>query len=367
VTRVLLIADRAMARHEHRLLNRLDVGLSDEGVRVTLAAPAGGERARRGSLSEILTYDPPAPFATTRARAARLVEQIGRPAGGEAVIVHAWGEGCWTLAVEVAAMLHAPLVVEVWAARLVRRLPAIERRARRRAALPCMLFTAPSTGLRDAIDAQRVRTPVRLVHWGVYAHGKRPVREEAAPPSVAILALGADPLSVDAALEGVAAIAAHRDDLLVLLDDRAVRRRPPLWQAVRDAGLLDNLTLVADMEAQREAVLEADVLLQPEATGEIRSITLEALASGMVVVAQRDTTSDTLTGDSPAILLEDASSRAWERAVRDALADQAGDGERAGRGLEFVRKSRRASDQIAALLRIYDGLTSPRAGAAPSE
>lgn len=367
MTRVLLIADRAMASHEHRLLNRLDVGLSDEGLRVTLGAPAGALPIRRASLSEVVEYDPPAPFVTTRMRAARLVERIGRPGAQESTIVHAWGEGAWALAVEVAALLHAPLVIEVWAARLIGRLPRIERRVRRRATLPCMLFTAPSTGLRDAIDARRIRTPVRLVHWGVYAHGKRAVREEAAPPSVAILAIGADPLSVDAAIEGVAAIASQRDDLLVLLDDRAVRRRPALWKAVRDAGLLDNLTLVADMESQREAVLEADVLLQPEATGELRSITLEALAAGMVVVAQRDTTSDTLTGDSPAILLEDASSRAWDRAVRDALADQAGPGQRPALGLEFVRKSRRASDQIAALLRIYDGLTSPRADAAAPE
>lgn len=366
MTRVIFIADASFARREHRLLNRLDVGLSDEGVRVTLAAPEGALPARRGSLSDVLDYESPSPFVTTHMRAVRLVESLGRAGvGDDDIVVHAWGERGWGLALEVANLLGAALVLEVWAARLVRRLGPLERRARRMRGLGPVLYCAPSTALRDAIDRSRVRRPVRLVHWGVYASTALRARPDASPPSVAILATGDDPAGIGAAIEGAAAIANQRNDLLVLLDDRAVHRQPDLWAQVRDAALLDNLTLVADMEQQREAVLEADVLVQPEACGAIRSITLDALASGMVLVAQRDPVSDTLSAETPAILLEDCSARAWERALREALADAQGAQTRARAGLDFVRKSRRASDHVAALLRIYDGIAAPTPDDAP--
>lgn len=362
MTRVLQIADASFIRREHQLLNRLDVGLSDEGVRVTLVCPEQSLGARRASLSNMVGFDPPGPFVSTRARAERVAEALGRRAGAgdDPVVVHAWGEGCWGVATELADILGGALVIEVWATRLIRRLARLERRVANRGHITGFVLSAPSSALRDAVEASRVRTPVRLVHWGVYASARPRRRDPEAPASVAILATGVDPVAVERALEGVAASASRRDDLLALIDDRAIRRRPALWEAVRDAGLLETATLVANMEAQREAVLEADVLLQPEAAGELRSLTLDALASGLIVIAQRDPTSDTLRGDSPAILLEDPGPRAWERALREALADE----NRAQEGVEFVRKFRRASDQIAALLRIYSGLATP-AGAPP--
>lgn len=360
MTHALLLVDASFAHREHRLLNRLNVGLSDEGARVTIATPWRVDSLRSWSLSDSVEYDPPAPLVTASMRAARLVDAIDRRVGPahRPGVVHAWGDGCWRLALETARALNASLVVEVWAARLVRRVPALHRAARRRLGEDRVLFSTPSRAIRSALAQTRAAEQTRLVHWGVYAPSQLRRRDAGKAPSLAILATGDDPDGAQRALEGLAPLAREQTDLLTLLDDRAVRRRPALWRFVREAGLLESLTLVADMEEQRETVLAADVLVQPEATGEVRSITLEALAAGMVVVAEQDPTSDTLREESPALVLRDAAPSEWERALRAALDDAVRGGRHAAAGLTFVRSSRRASDQVAETLRLYEAAMS---------
>ena len=357
---VLLIADESFARRERALLNRLEVGLADEGLRVMHAEPGADERNDDpgASLSERYIYERASPFVMTRTRAERFVEAMMVRAGNAGLpdVVHAWGDRCWGLAIETAGLIGAPLVLEVWASRLIPRLRRVERRAHRAGVAP-LVWCVPSASMLREMDTHALTCPARMAHWGVYApERQRPAPAPGAPRSIAILAADADADAIEATLEGIAMLTGLETPPLILLDELAVRKRPEVWERARALNVLDQVSVVAEMERQRELVLYADVLVQPECSGQIRSMTLDALAAGMVLVAQRDRASDTLAGETPAVLIDEPTPQQWAKAIKLALDDHKNEHSRARAGVRFVREQRKASRHVASLVQIYTDL-----------
>lgn len=357
--RALLLADESFAWRERLMLSRLEVGLADIGLTVTRADPEREDRPQSmgsGLTSSSITYRRIGVINSPRAQSQALIDQLVpiKPTLEDSPIdvIHAFGDGCWSLAVDVAQRLGAACAFELWSSHSIGQIPRIERRCDRAGVQ--LLWLAPDEPIKEAAEAEHCKAPCRVARWGVHSP---PVKREWAPSnanrSIAVLSSGSDIPGTIRALEGISRFVRTAPGTLVFLDAKAVADHEKVWRRAEALGLLENLSVIPDMEARRELVLRCDLLLLPEARGEHRTLTLDAMASGMVVIAQRDPLVASLDDPGQVALVDGGESSDWEEAIRGVLTNPERAQSLISSALEFIKKHRRASDHAQDL---YDAM-----------
>lgn len=351
--RVLILADEIFATREPGLLSRLEVGLADEGVRVIHAAPETALAYAPAELvSRRLTY-PQRRWslglsATARSLARQAEESAEANGGGDIDLVHVFGGAGWSLGASLARELETPLVVEVWRTGLAARAREFSPRD-----VGPPLFIAPDAPIERALRADGEAMLVRLAPWGVVAPARAPARfVPERSISVMVIGSGRDRAAFVAAIEGVAYAIRDGADALIFCDAQAARRAE-LWSVARRMGVLERLSLIADLEARRDLVLQGDVLVQPDANGEQRSITLEAMAGGMSVVAAEDPGVSLLQEGLTARLVRRADGVLWAGTLREVLGNAEGARALGESARQFVAAHRRASEHVRSVLEAY--------------
>lgn len=76
-------------------------------------------------------------------------------------------------------------------------------------------------------------------------------------------------------------------------------------------GLTDRVSQVPNIDADRLPALQADALIVPEAVGEHRSIMLDAMASGVLVLAHEDPLVGMLRDGQTSLCVRHDSTNAW--------------------------------------------------------
>lgn len=351
--RVLILADGLFATHERGLLSRLEVGLADEGVRVIHAVPDTAlPYAPAELVSRRLTY-PQRRWslglsATARALARQGEEAAEANGGGDIDLVHVFGGAAWSLGAALARALEVPLVVEVWRTGLAARAREFSPRD-----LGPPLFIAPDTSIERALRQDAEAMLVRLAPWGVLTPARHAPRF--APDrsiSAMVIGSGRSRAAFVAAIEGLAYAIRDGADALIFCDAKAARRAE-LWGVARRMGVLDRLSLIADLEARRDLVLQGDVLVQPDASGEQRSITLEAMGGAMAVVAAEDPGVSVLQEGRTARLVRAPDGVLWAGILREVLANVEGARALGESARAFVASHRRASEHVRSVLEAY--------------
>jgi hypothetical protein len=361
--RVLILADEFFASRERGLLTRLEVGLADEGVRVIHAVPEGIKaEAPEGVFTRVLTYSPKTliltrPLAVRKlGRAIAEMDETEEPTDID--VIHVFGGSVWSLGADLALEVGAALALEVWRGGLADR-----AREMRVGENDRPLLIAPDAAIERALaSGQATRGTgttgplVRLASWGVLAPATpRDILQPSKAASVMLVGSGRDAAAFKAALEGLAGVARERPDLLLFCDALAARRTD-LWPLARKLGILHNLSLIEELEGRRDMLLQGDVLIQPEAHGEQRSVLLEAMATGMVVVAGADPMVSVLQDGITARVV--GSKDQWSPVLRDVLTNADKSRMLGQSAREFIKTQRRASDHVKAVLAAYEWLVN---------
>lgn len=364
--RVLILTDELFASRERTFLQRLEVGLADEGVRVVHAVPESMSEvvgAGAGFAAKMLRYEPRS-FALTRRLAVNRVQRDitklldADDAGID--VVHVFGGSAWALGADLAEALGAGLALEVWRSGLV-------PRARERVTGSVRtVLVAPDPAIERALTQGMGQSGearvVRLAPWGALAEpSMRAMLREGTAPTAMIVGSGRDAPAFAAALRGLAAAAKAFPELQVFCDALAARRSG-LWALARRLGILAQFSLIDEIEARRDLLLQGDLLIQPDANGESRSVVLEAMACGVLVVAANDPYVSVLIDARTARLVPEGDAAAWGRTLRDVFGDPARARALAGSALEFIRTQRRASDHVRAVLAAYEAVGVKRPG-----
>src|SRR5690606_24739868 len=121
--------------------------------------------------------------------------------------------------------------------------------------------------------------------------------------------------------------------------------------------LLRNVSMIPRRLGHRDLLLRADLLVQPQPLAQSRSITLQAMAHGLVVLAHEDPWLDYLIEDETAWLLREPDAAAWTGALNRALQDHAAAEALGQRARQWVRANRTVSHQIERVLNLYRGIT----------
>ena len=322
--RVVHIADQPFAQREGDLLRRLEIGLIDEGVGVVRVRPAGLLGENTAGLGARVEYDTSRVPRLGPSRATRVLREIERQVGSESGaidVVHAWGHGCWSVALDLAREAQADLVVSLHDRPSLQHVRALEHRARR-LKFPAPLVMAPDEAHAQALSGHSRSLTVRVVPWGVHLHAGKDTRAARAADHVAsicVVGSGASPKEIDALFDGFERLAARHPETLVFLDGSLVARHRQHFKRLRTLRFETTPSLIEDLESHRQTALEADVLVAPESSGEYRSIVLEAMGSRMGVVVRRDPLIDLYKESNGIIVVPDPVGSAWESAIVRAL------------------------------------------------
>jgi hypothetical protein len=373
--RVLIIADRLFCSRERSLLSRLEVGLVDEGLRVIQAIPEDEDAEWRSATTDsaelyrsVVRYSART-VSITRAFAARqLVTEMTRAMGDsdaplEIDLVHVFGGASWGLGAQVASQLDAQLLLEVWRGGLAERAINFARSLSGSSVPPVLVAPDPSIEKLIQEWTSKLDPPNRGIvakpaSWGVHVPAAlRTVLPGGQAVTAALVGSGRDSRSFLAALEGVAAALAPCEDAVIFCDALAARRAGG-YALAQSRGFLPRLTLIDELEARRELLLHADLLVHPDALGEHRSILLEAMASGMIVIAAADPMLSILIDGRTARLVSGSHPDAWRFAVESVLANPEGARQLAASAHQFVRSTRSASAHVRQVLGIYQWMVS---------
>lgn len=356
----LLLLDSKFASRERLMLRRLEIGLADEGARVVHAIPHGLDDSGETIFARAISY-PVEGFAWTLPRRARQVAQEARLAtggdrgGGRIDIVHVFGGRLWSFALALARELDAAVVFEIWRSGLLNQ--AVSWRAATVPGGGGPVFFCPDEPIRDALEAEGLGQSCRLVPWGVLSGAApRPILDEKRPLGVMIIGSGRDGRALSAALEGAARLVAQHDQTLIFVDAEAARRAN-LWKQAKRLDLLDHVSLIDNMESQRQLVLRGDLLVYPEALHEQRTILLDAMGAGMLVIAASDPQVSAIH-EERAIVIDTERGGLWSEALLRAVEERANSRRLARAGWAYVREKRKASAQVTAILDSYEWMLS---------
>ncbi len=284
------------------------------------------------------------------------MDQTDEPAGID--IIHVFGGSVWGLGADLAWEIGAGLALEVWRSGLVERAQNL-RVGNATNQDESLLLIAPDPAIERALSAVptgQMARPSRLAAWGVLTPSEiRDVLQPGRAPSVMLVGSGRDKDAFHAALEGLAVVARSYPDTLLFCDALAARRTD-LWPLARKLGILPNLSLIEELEGRRDLLLFGDILVQPEAHGEQRSVLLEAMAAGMIVVAAMDPMVSTLQDGVTARLVNKSSKESWTTVLGDVMGNPDKSRQLAQSAREFIRTQRRASDYVKAVLGAYEWL-----------
>ncbi|MDX9912019.1 MAG: glycosyltransferase [Phycisphaerales bacterium] len=353
--RVLIMADPVFASREHVLLRRLEIGLADEGVGVVHALPESVvAQADAPVFARVLAYEGDGFPFTRGSRASRLRAQL--EGDGEPItLVHAFGGRAWAMASEVARQAKAGLVLEIWRTGLSHRAASVS--ASKHRPEPMALLSADES-ITHALVESGVSARIFASPWGVHAPPEpRRLFEPGRLPAIVICGSGRDGRGYASAMAALAHAAEKGHEFAVFADAMAAHRAG-LWPLAQKLGLADRLSLIEDVEPRRDLLLKCDVIMQPEALGEQRSLVLDAMGAGMVVLAAPQDHSATLIDGVTARLLPPGDLPAWQRAVLDVLGDPAGAAQLGRRAHAFVREKHRPSTHVSAVLEAYRWLTA---------
>lgn len=354
----LVIADHAFVMRERSLIRRVLVGLADEGLRVRCAIPRSFEESvNLDVITDVIGYDDRGLTLSRSARVNRLLARLRALEGDDPGldIVHVFGGSAWSFGIDLARRTHALAALEVWR-------PGLADRARAfRSGDARVAFFAPSPGIERALLKEGAGLLVRLTPWGVHLPmSAHPVLRPDRVASIMLAGSGRNQSGFLSAFVGACKVVAAREDTMLFVDADAALRAG-LWKHARQAGVLDRVSLIDATEDRRELVVRADILLYPDNRGEQRTFLLDAMASGMAIIACADPMTASLIPDQTARILKDPSPETWESELRRLLEnpDEARTLGRSAR--ERIRLDFRASTHIRSIVDAYEWLTSPSA------
>jgi hypothetical protein len=359
--RVLILVDARFAVHERALIERLIVGLAGEGIHAQVVLPIDRKLEESGFdlISEPIWYADRGLALTQRIRASQVARQVTKGQSskdndsltGVIDIVHIFGGGAWTMGRELARILGAGMVFEVWRAGLIDLAKGLNLEGSDRA-----LFLVPERPFESGLIRAGLGQRVHLAQWGAYvpAEPTNIFRDEKIS-SVVLMSSGRQKDQCIAAFEGIAdAIESHPD--VMVFANLEVVQRADLWSRVKGRKLEDRFTIIDRSEDRRDLLLRCDLMVYPDTLHEERTLLLDSMGAGMAILAGNDEYITPLHDSNGVVIVDRPSRSAWAAQLGECLSDLK---MTRASGLEsraYVTKNRRVAMYVTSVLDAYQGL-----------
>ena len=349
---VALIADTDWLDDDLLVFNHLVVGLTDELGQVVQVVPQRLAQEEPRLLGAEVTWRDSSWGWVRCWRLARLVDHLDDL---KVDLIHALSSPVWIGAIRLAKKLQVPAVFGLTSAGDLRRLRWLQR-----------LGTGLQVAIVAATEPLAVAAQKRLAaDWPVIT-----IRPGVHTPPTASSASQVETSHLCAVVSGTGA---RDEDYRALLTaiGRVTRAYPQtqfffdtghdndqhsLWQAVRDEGLLANVSMLSHELGRREMLLQGHVVIHPQALGRCRSVTLEAMARTIPVLARGDPWLDYLIDDQTAWLVPEPDPQWWVTLIKRVIEEPSRTRSLAQRGRAWVKQRHLTSSYVDGMLALYQRL-----------
>ena len=361
--RVLILVDAQFAIHERALIERVVVGLANEGVVAQVVLPKDRDLDEYGFdlLSEPIWYADRGLALTRSIRATQVAKRVVKDQGvkdsdslsGVIDVVHVFGGGAWAMGRELARILDAGMVFEVWRAGLIDSAKGLHLEESDRA-----LFSVPERPFEAGLIKAGLGQRVHLAQWGSQVSSEMVnIFREEKNISIVLMSSGRQKDQCIAAFEGIADAIESHEDVMVFANLEVVERAS-LWAKVQERKLEDRFTIIDRSEDRRDLLLRCDIMIYPDTLHEERTLLLDVMGTGMAIIAGNDEYITPIQ-DSPGISIVDRPSRsAWAEKLKVCLGDRDAARQSGIDSREYVSKHRRTGMYITAILDGYRSLCS---------
>ena len=344
---VALIANTAWLDEDLALLQCLVVGLIGEQVQVIQVVPEG---LADEEVSAFCRHVPWRDSVWKMVRQYRLGRLSKRLQEMNVDVIHALDGRVWSGALKLARPHWIPVVLEASSALDV---PQVDRLVRTNRSFK-MSFVATTQPLASAIQQQLDSDEsVELVPQGIQMpdHSHRSV-SNGMPLCVAVTGNGTYDNEYEVLMIAMQSIIERHPQVQFFFDGQG-QDQQMLWQAAERFGLLSNMSLVPRRLGHRELLLRADLLIQPQALGRSRTLTLRAMAHGVAIAALSDRWLDYLIDEQTAWVVEKPDPALWASVIERFMNHSHEVRQLTDRASQWVRHRHRAIAYVEQVLQIY--------------
>lgn len=358
--RVLILADAQFATHERALIERVMVGLTVEGIEAQLVLPRDRKLSGYGMglIGDTVYYADRGLALTQKIRAAQIARQVTKNAEnmqGVIDVVHVLGGGAWGMGRELARVLGAGIALEIWRAGLTDSAASLHIDDQER-----VMFLIPERAFEPELRNAVPGALVSFVPWGAQIpDAPVPIFRENKLISIVFMSSGRQAENSIAAFEGIADAIAERDDAMVFANLELVERAG-LWDRVKKRNLSARFTVIDRSEDRRELLLRCDMMIYPDTLHEERTLLIDTMGAGMVIIAGDDRMIQPLQDESGVQLIERSTREVWATQIRSVIESPELARKSAEQSRSYIRKHRRSGLHIDALRDAYQSLSESK-------
>ena len=348
---IALIANASWLDEELSQFRYLVVGLIDEQVHVAQVLPDGIPGDEISGFAHCVSWRD-SRWSLCRSfslrRQAETLEHLGVD------LFHALDVQVWGGTVALAKKLGVPAVLSTSCASDLSQVDRLRRAVEDRR----LAFSAATDPLARAIaDKIGDDSVVRVIPPGVHVP-KAPITEtlEDRPLCAVISGSGQADAEYESLFEAMRSVIAAHPQTQFFMDNQGSDPHT-LWRMADRYGVLSNTSIVPRRLGHRELLLRAGVLIHPQPLGRARSLTLQAMAAGIPVIARLDPWLDYLLENHTAWLVEEADPRRWEQLILRLLVNRDAGRQLGLRARQWVSEHHVAAQQVAATLQFYQRQT----------
>jgi hypothetical protein len=290
---------------EHGMLNRLAVGLMNEGEQVTRVLPhfegdTPPDFEKAVSLIPKFHTQFSLPFLQRNEIILTLSNALKK---AKITSIVAFGHETLQLSIAVASILQVPIYQEI-----ISMLEA--KRVKKNTPVTRWIGATPS--IERAITERVGEGRSALMPLGVATIGEHIASDCNPTTFIAILQASDDPKSTTKLLHALKAY--PNTHIFLELDGKNDHK---IWSAVEEANLLERTTCLQNIAALRSLIIETDLVILPSSQMPVRTVLLEAMACGVPVLANKIAGFDMLIDGETALI----ATGSWEGPLKTILGD----------------------------------------------
>jgi len=347
---VALLTNIAWLDDELPQFQPLVVGLIDEQVRVAQVVPGRLAETDTSAFGERIAWQETKWAWLNRYRLASLAKVLER---SEVDLLHAMDSCLWPGALALARVRDLPVALNVNSAADV----DLAERAVRSGKGVRVAFAAATNSIGKALNERL--GPDAAVH--VLPPGAHVPTDEEREQSDGILCAivvgdGHFDSHYEQLLNAIAMVLQENPEAQFFFDGQESDQHR-IWREASKRGLLSNLSMAPRRLGHRELLMRADVIIQPQALGRARSLTIQAMAHGLPVLAHPDPWLDYIVADETAWLANNGNVHDWTSLIQRVINEPGQATALGAKAQKWIAKRHIPAKQVALTISMYRRLT----------
>jgi glycosyltransferase involved in cell wall biosynthesis len=303
---IVMVLSKDRLEQEHAMLNRIVVGLVNDGHQIVRIVPSTPEDfvspfEKAVSLAKRITPPMPVSWLLRKTRSediARRLEKI------EVDAIIAFGKNALQVAIDLSKRIDVPILKEVISMHEAKRV---------RKSSPIWQWLAATPSIEQTIATRVGEYRTSLVPIATATSNTHQQTDSTNNRCVIVLDASGNPKATKQILDAMKSVI-HTHVFLELTG----RNQHAIWKHIQKLEMLNRVTCLRDMAALRSLLVESDLLVLPSPTMVVRTLVLEAMLASVPIVATTIEGFDMLIDEETAIIEHGSWADAIHRGLEDA-------------------------------------------------